>query len=302
MAKLKTPLLSLGAHGTIADTLTFQKRGRGTMARKKPVPIDAKTLPQIYHRWLYQDYVAYWHDQTAETQQLWETNARPHHMTGFAYWMKYYLTNLPDIAGMWHLDERTGITAIDFSKNKNTGTLYGPTHVPGPIDYALKFDGLDDYVICPDANLPFGVSPRTLSFWFKRGYADPTIDYEFIVSYGSSGEAHTFGAAFYIATTDLSFFGWGVSDFDTGFDIPDTNWHFIVITFDGITVRTYMDGIAGNTDTPALNTLSSGQLIVADRVDLAGYNSPGCVDEVRVYNRVLTSQDQKRHAERRYPA
>ncbi|GAJ14702.1 unnamed protein product, partial [marine sediment metagenome] len=50
MAKLKKPLLSLGARGTIADTLTFQKRQGIDLVKRKPVPSQPRTLPQMYQR------------------------------------------------------------------------------------------------------------------------------------------------------------------------------------------------------------------------------------------------------------
>ena len=60
MAKPRSPLLSLGARGTIADTLTFQKRGRLTIARRKPIPTDPKSPLQLAQRQVYRDAVAAW--------------------------------------------------------------------------------------------------------------------------------------------------------------------------------------------------------------------------------------------------
>ena len=71
MAKPKTPLLSVGARGTIADSLTFQKRGRATIARKKPIPVDAKSPAQLIWRQVYRDAVATWHALTPEEKEAW---------------------------------------------------------------------------------------------------------------------------------------------------------------------------------------------------------------------------------------
>lgn len=149
MTKPQSPLLSLAATGTISDTLTFQKRDRGTITRRKPIPAYRYTLPQAYQRWDYQDYVAWWHTLTSAQKQTWETNARPYHMTGFAYWMKDRLTTLPDIAGRWHLDLVSNSLTPDSSKNANHGTVYGASPVTGIIDKALYFDGTDDYIRVP---------------------------------------------------------------------------------------------------------------------------------------------------------
>ncbi len=71
MAKPKSPLLSLGATGTIADSLTFQKRGRATIARQKPIPTDHKTLLQLAQRQKYRDAVAVWNALTTEEKEAW---------------------------------------------------------------------------------------------------------------------------------------------------------------------------------------------------------------------------------------
>ncbi len=69
MAKPKTPLLSMGARGSIGDTLTFQKRGRLTIARQKPIPTDPQTDLQLAQRQVYRDAVADWNALTPEEKE-----------------------------------------------------------------------------------------------------------------------------------------------------------------------------------------------------------------------------------------
>ncbi|MBA7588133.1 hypothetical protein ES708_30183 [subsurface metagenome] len=71
MAKPKNPLLSLGARGTIADTLTFQKRGREHFAREKPIPKDPKSPAQLAWRQVYRDAVAVWNALSLEEKEAW---------------------------------------------------------------------------------------------------------------------------------------------------------------------------------------------------------------------------------------
>ncbi|MBA7575048.1 hypothetical protein ES708_16864 [subsurface metagenome] len=71
MAKPKSPLLSLRARGTIADSLTFQKRGQDTTARKKPIPTDPKSEAQLAQRQLYRDAISAWRALTAEEKEAW---------------------------------------------------------------------------------------------------------------------------------------------------------------------------------------------------------------------------------------
>ncbi|MBA7588758.1 hypothetical protein ES708_30826 [subsurface metagenome] len=71
MAKPKKPLLSLAARGTIADSLTFQKRGRRTIAREKPIPKDPRSEAQLAQRDRYKEAVASWHSLTLEEKEAW---------------------------------------------------------------------------------------------------------------------------------------------------------------------------------------------------------------------------------------
>ncbi|MBA7540030.1 hypothetical protein ES705_32319 [subsurface metagenome] len=71
MAKPDKPLLSLGARGTIADSLTFQHRGRATIARKKPIPENPRSEAQLAQRQVYRDAISAWHALTAEAKEAW---------------------------------------------------------------------------------------------------------------------------------------------------------------------------------------------------------------------------------------
>ena len=62
-------MLSLGARGSIGDTLTFQKRGRLTIARQKPTPTDPKTDLQLAQRQVYREAVTAWNALTPEEKE-----------------------------------------------------------------------------------------------------------------------------------------------------------------------------------------------------------------------------------------
>ena len=71
MSKPKNPLLSFGARGTIADSLTFQRRGRLTIAESIPIPTDRKSPAQLIWRQIYRNAVAAWHALSPEEKQAW---------------------------------------------------------------------------------------------------------------------------------------------------------------------------------------------------------------------------------------
>jgi len=148
MPNLKSPLLSLGASGTLGQAITFTKRRGQNIAEKKPELPYFLTLPVQYQRWLYQDYSYLWSEQSQATKDIYRSAGVRFHLTAFQYWMKYQLTNLPDIGGMWHLDEKGGAIAHDYSRNENHGTIVGCTPGTGAIDGAQGFDGINNYINC----------------------------------------------------------------------------------------------------------------------------------------------------------
>jgi len=93
MAKPDKPLLSIGAKGTIADSFTFQKRGKHTIARKKPAPKDPRSAEQLAQRQKYSDAVALWNDLSPEEKEAWR-GAYPG-LTTYQGFMRYQLLKVP---------------------------------------------------------------------------------------------------------------------------------------------------------------------------------------------------------------
>lgn len=149
VSKLKNPVTSLEAHGSLGSSLSFTRRRSVNIVEKKPIPAYRRTLPQVYQRWLYEDYAYLWTQQKAATQRQYAALGTRFHLTGFQYWMKYQLTHLPDIVAWWKLDHNTGALALDSSRNHQDGTIFGASPATGVIDGCLLFDGINDLVAVP---------------------------------------------------------------------------------------------------------------------------------------------------------
>jgi len=96
MVKLKAPLLSLLARGGLGN-ISFLRRRNQNIAEKTPIPKDAKTSNQLAWRTMYQLCVDLWHTLSTAEKQTWESSARPHHMTGYAWYMSQCLRPNPGI-------------------------------------------------------------------------------------------------------------------------------------------------------------------------------------------------------------
>ncbi|MHA2250228.1 MAG: LamG domain-containing protein [Candidatus Kariarchaeaceae archaeon] len=71
----------------------------------------------------------------------------------------------------WGFDEETGSSIVDAASQRNLGSLHGPVRSAGPIDQALEFDGVDDYVqILDNGSVPSklsSVGDGSISIWFR---------------------------------------------------------------------------------------------------------------------------------------
>lgn len=157
------------------------------------------------------------------------------------------------LRGWWPMNERSGQTVYDWSGTRNNGMLGStagvddndPTWIKGifNVGSALRFDG-NDFVTIPDSP-SLRPAKLTLSTWV-RGDSSPG-PFKYVVAKGADGcEASSF--ALYTAENGgLSFYIYDGNDWvrspvaDTS--VWDGNWHNASGTYDGQTLRLYIDGV-----------------------------------------------------------
>lgn len=125
MAKLKNPLLSLKASGSLAKILTFVRRGGVDLVEKKPELIDAHTSTQLAWRHMFNKCVDLWHLLSAAEKQEWESAARSRHMTGYAWYISQCLRPNPGI----YLPLQGGTMSGDIDMDSNR-----VLRLPPPLD------------------------------------------------------------------------------------------------------------------------------------------------------------------------
>lgn len=301
MSKIKTPFLSLGASGSIGDTLTLQRRGATTLVRTKPTPAYRYTLLQAYQRWLYEDYAYLWTQQSQATRQEYATAGSRHHLTGFQYWMKYCLTSLPWIAGMWYLDEKAGAIAYDSSKQQHNLAIIGASPAPGLINGGSYFDGINDYLTTPAAGSLVNFTAKTVEFFVKPTpftiWARPF--------YFCGMEPPDWGDMIRFKAGSNSFDIWLINpSLDiVSFTIPYTpgvNTH-LAYTWDGALVIPFKDGEQVHAGKPLSGILDcSATPLRLGTENLANFWEFN-LDHLIIYRRALDPTEIKRHSERRYP-
>lgn len=179
----------------------------------------------------------------------------------------------------------TGITTLhDVSGRRNNGTLNGSmtqdNWVIGRNGYALDFDGTDDYV-----NVGNHSTIRTVAFWMKHN--SPLKSYSIPFSWGTNQWV------FLLNSAGLLTYKYDGTNANLKSGILVDQWYFIVGTFDGSNRKGYANGVLESgplADTA--NDSIDGMFIGAH--EPAGTNPwDGLIDDVRIYNRALTSQEIK---------
>jgi concanavalin A-like lectin/glucanase superfamily protein len=214
------------------------------------------------------------------------------------------------LVGWWPMNEGSGQVVRDWSGHGNNGTLgnspaadsQDPTWIRGVLmGSALRFDG-DDLVQIPDSPA-LNVSKATVAAWF-RGSASPGENRYILAkgglacvraSYGLYSSSNG-GMAFYVANRDAFF-----RSPEAPASVWDGKWHNAAGTFDGTTVRLFIDGKQVGNGTPATGpidyTLATGGGLIGDYhgADPAGVACnlfmTGDVDGVQIWSQALPVAD-----------
>jgi len=188
--------------------------------------------------------------------------------------------------GVWHLGETVGGSGSikDSTSNSNNGTTYGnPTlGAAGPIDNAINFDGVDDYISIPNSASLQLTSSLTIEAWIKldsfgsgsevdailrKGEANPN-DYQL------AGENQQL--ALMIEENDDQ----GLNSVSS---LSSTAWYYVTGTWNGSTRKVYLNGSENGSGsktgsiTPDTRAIYIGGRSGADLSD-------GIIDEVRASN------------------
>ncbi|MHC4571049.1 MAG: LamG-like jellyroll fold domain-containing protein, partial [Planctomycetota bacterium] len=198
-----------------------------------------------------------------------------------------------DLVAHWKFDEGTGITANDSAGN-NHGTIYNANWTTGQIGGALSFDGNGDYVSIPDDDSLDITNNLTISAWVKRTGAGSSN--EIILSKYDGGQ---YSYRLFFRNTNVV--RWWLSQngtagnrafVDSTVTISDTNWHSIAATFKNGTLQIYIDGVdsTGSTDGSISSIKATDQPLFIGQENSGGYFG-GSIDDVRIYNRVLSEDE-----------
>jgi len=205
------------------------------------------------------------------------------------------------LVGYWAFGEGTGTIAKDASGNNNNGTLTnGPAWVNGKYGKALSFDGTDDYVAVGSFN-PTPTNALTVEAWvYWNSFSQ---SWSRIIDFGNGQGNDNILFAHQLTAGDLVFEIYN-SGGTSGGKIVATGtlttgqWLHLAATINSSgNVVLFKNGLAIQSGTSSLAPASIARTlnyIARSNWTADGYFN-GMIDDLRIYNRVLTADEIKSH-------
>ena len=206
-------------------------------------------------------------------------------------------TGPPPVTGLvaaYAFDEASGTTVSDASGNGNTGTISNAAwNANGRFGSALDFNGSNSYVTVPDSSSLDLTNGMTLEAWVKPAQLGTTNWRTVVLKQNSANSYFTYALYANNNTSTPSGHVYVGGDVDTrgASQLPLNAWTHLAATYDGSTLRIYVNG------TLASSKAIAGSMLAGTGVLRIGGNSiwsewfSGLIDEVRVYNRALSGSE-----------
>lgn len=171
--------------------------------------------------------------------------------------------------------------------------------VKGKENSALSFDGANDYV--GSTNAPFNLNTVTVAAWVKLPIQQITSQPRVVsketgggysagwrLDIGVSGKR---AVAYFDVTNGTA--SVPTTGNDGSYSINDSVWHHLVGVVNSSHVAVYVDGALNEINTHSLkgNYFGSNPLVIGDVSNLGNAWFRGTIDEVMIYNRVLSETE-----------
>ncbi len=203
------------------------------------------------------------------------------------------LDNDPNLAGWWKFDEESGKVTPDSSKHDRNGTLKGELSfdkdsVRGRTGKALKFDD-NGYVEITKYKGVTGTRPRTVAAWIKT-----ENDGGEIVSWGTDDFGQMFTFCFIRGRIGITPNG---GYYYMNEPVDDDKWHHVTVVVKEAElpnlhddVVLYKDGVIA--EVHDIGLLDLWPVDTGTDMDVRiGMEFEGLIDDVRIYDRVLSDEE-----------
>ncbi len=219
----------------------------------------------------------------------------------------------PSVVGLWHMDEESGSSVVDYSGNNNNGTATGATIVDGKFGKGRQTtNSSDQYIQISDSATLQNVQENnyTLETWFKPNSVPPTSGYN--NSYQLIGKNGWGMGLYYFNSQKFSMTHYLTGDVmkqvsSTSTFAPGKYYHIVgsVNRTEG-TIQLFVNGNLEGMTTFTPNTVAREYGTVPWRIGIHipgdstyRWAADGIFDDTIIYNRALTPEEIKADAQNR---
>ena len=185
------------------------------------------------------------------------------------------------------MNDTDGTTVVDTQGNDGTGTYIATDGVVGG---ALSFDGGSNYINIPyDSSIGVSSQPFSISMWV---YVNDTNNFQAYLTQEGDGTGFSLYGNAYNGNQLVLYLGDGANNAYSGLYLSASEWHYIGYSYDEN--GNYRSWIDDNIVTP---TGDGGNPVINNGLDYYlgysdyGYWLNGKLDDVRIYNRALTTEE-----------
>lgn len=205
------------------------------------------------------------------------------------------------LVGHWKFDEGSGYIVANSAGVDLTGSLKGaPSWVDGKSGKALKFDGIDDYIVFPEHRSVQPLGGLTVSAWIAWSVDPAALDYRKPVWMGKDDKAPygSYGIEFDYPKNGNQWPTFHINAFardnkvESRMPAKPGEWHLVTGVYSGSRQYIYVDGVLKR------SIGIDGRLgyLPGDALGIGGtYDGKalfmGLIDDVRIYERALSPKD-----------
>jgi hypothetical protein len=201
----------------------------------------------------------------------------------------------PDLIAHWRLDEGTGSAASDAASGYTGTLLGGAAWTAGHSGMGVGLDGADDFIALPAIDV--AGSALTIAAWVKSSSFSPSVDQRFIAkSTGTAEQSHYW----MVGQTNngqnrlrfrLKTGGTTMTLIATSGTLPLNTWYHVAATYDGTTMRLFLNGTEVGTAAKSGVLTSGGAPVNIGRNPDGSNHMHGAIDDVRIYRRALNASE-----------
>lgn len=217
-------------------------------------------------------------------------------MVGLFSFSSYAFAVDPTLVGHWNFDEGSGATVADDSGSGNNGDLVGVgvsfsnaqvAPIVGANPYSLQFDGSSDtgVHVADSSSLDMSTAITALAWIYWDGTAGDNV----VIDKSNTLGGDTPNYRLILKGNGKLALWNGTAAVESTGTVTSNTWTLVNFTIDASTTQFFINGVAAGGGNIGLGAPTNYDLLIGR--DAMGRYFHGYIDEVSIYNRILTGNE-----------